>query len=144
MRYLINNIGDLHPLEYGGALIYRCTGKHRGGAEYELDILKVNENTGAIECFTILLEPPNPVNREWFEDNLNYVGYYVGIPEVELRAMWASNNPVERAIFYQYLTAYFGAFEFHQYPEEYTAGEARRKYRAAFNRAKKRGVHISI
>jgi hypothetical protein len=141
MRKLVASIGDVNPLQYGGALIFKVSGPHKGIAAYELDVLSETKGEGEdIERHTIPLEDFDP--EDWYADNLESVANYTGISVDELLEAGKSADPVQRAWFYKALADYHGIINFDEYPVKFTQSEAKRKYRAMFQRARNRGITV--
>jgi hypothetical protein len=144
MRTLIASIGDCHPIQHSGGLVYRCTGKHRGSAEYELDLLIAGHNdTVPLEIGTVNLDTKGD-HKEWFEDKLPEVASFIGSSVEEMMADWTSGDPYRMAFFYSSLVDYFGIDNFGGIHWSESEGKARFKYSRTFNAARKRGIEVWI
>ena len=66
--------------------------------------------------------------NEWYVDKLPSVAQTCGVTPLRLLRELFSRKPLTRAMAYQELIAYFGPFEFDQYPLQMTEGEAYAHY----------------
>lgn len=144
MRKLVATIGDMHPLTEGGGLIFKVTGEHKGGSDYEMDWLDYREEydgrDGKVVRSTVLLESVS--DTDWFMDDLDRVASYVGSAKEAMLEDVRSNDPRRMAWFYDSLIRYHGAENFDSYPDTFSLGEARRKYATMFRHARKRGIEV--
>lgn len=73
----------------------------------------------------------HPYLAVWFSDKVPEVARFIGYADdgEELRDLLCSADPIDRAAGYQSLVAYFGPYEFDQYPRTLTAAEVQERYR---------------
>jgi len=120
---LIANLGDVHPADYGGFLVYRdTTGVY--GPEVEVYEPNQEEETGGT-LYRFMLETGDD---EWFMDKLPEVAGSCGQDVEEYRNDLKSGDPVKIALVYRGLTSYFGCFEFDQYPLTLAEKDAQERY----------------
>lgn len=131
-RY-ITNLGDVNYLEYGGAFVFE---DETGVYAPELEIYDRDGNSMS----RVVLEPhtyengvlsDNPYHKDmeaWYASKLPAVADCVGHDVELIRTALCSSQPVDRAIAYTHLIAYFGVFEFDNYPVKLTPKEARERY----------------
>ena len=137
------NLGDVNPLE-GGSLLYEdATGVYAP----ELVLIRESDESGQFSvsrlccdlCYKIGTDgvSDNRFHKDrpaWFSDKLASVEACCGSDAGTLLASLCDVNPVARALGYLCLVAYFGAFEFDQYPVRMTEAELRTHYADAFSR----------
>lgn len=121
---LITNLGDVHPLDYGGYFIYRDT---TGLYPEEGEKLFADESADRWEIYRFPLDRckmvggflipfrwdsswPYPANHyvEWFNQGLCDVASYVGESLEELQSELCSKNPLDRARAYESIGNYHG------------------------------------
>lgn len=124
---LIANLGDVHPLDYGGYFIYR---DKTGVYPEEAELLILEDDSDENSTYTIYrtgldrlklvkgyLVPekydkgwPHPVERydEWFHKDLEGVASFIGIDKKDLEAAFTSKDPLIRADAYQAIGDYHG------------------------------------
>ena len=138
---LAANIGDVNPLEnlrlvyvditgvYPPVLVY---GEEYDGrweiARIECDRCTMRNNDPA----TISDNPYHTDKPAWFADRIREVSSFCD--NRDLAADLCGMDPVERARAYESLVSYFGIMEFDSSPETMTAGDVKRRYRAAFRK----------
>jgi len=155
-RFVVN-LGDAHPLEYGGYFVYRdMTGVY--GYEAELvELLNENDERSKLRVIRVCLDRlkevrdgdavhlvpftyeatwPHPVHRyeEWFTDKLASIASYVGRTVEDLRASLCSEDGVQRAEAYRNVYDHEGWANGNEYPMTLTMAEAKRRYRSALQR----------
>lgn len=146
----IANLGDNHPIQYGGYFIFRDkTGVYTEEAEY---LVIINEDTPqayhAIYRFILdrlslhngHLIPfgfhertnlPHPIEKytEWFDDDIEKIASFIGITPDELRAQFTSADPLQRAHAYRAIGEYHGYDNLDSYPLKIeTVEEAVKRY----------------
>lgn len=140
----IANLGDRHPLDYGGYFIYEDKNDFYGN---EADYIVPDDNGKKFEVFRIYLERytlvdgylvpltydstwPRPLAAydAWFHRHLADAASSSGVPLVELEAEFTSPNPLVRAQGARTLGDYLGWDNFGQ-PSTYTLAQMKRKYR---------------
>lgn len=124
----IANLGDRHPLDYGGYFVYVDeTRVYEPEAEW---LVPDDEDHGAT-IFRILLERmrvvdgylvpyeyrrdwPHPLERydAWFHGNLREIASSFGVSPEDLEAEFTSADPLIRADAYRALIEHYGAEEF--------------------------------
>jgi hypothetical protein len=141
-KYL-GNLGDVHPLDYGGALVYE---DKTGAYEPELVLFDGVSPCERTTVTRIVCTPCrvtdgvlsdnkfHPLHPAWFADKLPGVAETYGMDVDELTAILCSSDSLELAEGYRILSGYFGEFEFDQYPDKMTRTEIRRRYPAAFRK----------
>ena len=144
---LTANLGDVNPLDSGELLYVDATGVYAP----ELVLIEANlpedghdENFSVSRiccdlCYQIGADgvSDNRFHKDspaWFSDKLAQVERYCGSDAGTLLASLCDVNPVARALGYLCLVAYFGVFEFDQYPIGMTEAEIRTRYADAFSR----------
>lgn len=128
----IANLGDAHPIDYGGLFVYRDT---TGVYPCECEKLFPNEDGTAWEVQRFILERcklvngllipfrydeswPHPAEQysEWFNADLAGIASYIGVTTEELQSMFCSDNPLELARAYESLGEYHGFDNLDAYP----------------------------
>lgn len=148
----IANLGDVHPLEYGGYFVdvdetgvyapegeilqEPCEGEKRYTVyRFSLDRLQTIEDP---ETHTVYLvsgryTPEWPYSLatydEWFHKDLASVASFVGQDTAELRAMFCHEDPIVRAQAYQAIGDYHGFLNLDGYPLHLTKREAKARYK---------------
>lgn len=137
-------LGDVHPLEYGGQLVFiDRTGKYAP----EMEIIQPDDETeNHVKISRLILEPhtfengvlsdnpSHPNSPAWYADKIDDVAGKGGRSKDDLIQGLTGNDPVEKAHCYWDLVSYFGPFEFDQYPIRLTIPEAKKRYRSIFRR----------
>lgn len=126
----IANLGDINPIEYGGAFVYV---DRTNTYSPELEILEPSEE-GEEQSWTVRRWPINrctfqggvlsdntyhPQLPAWFADKIGDVAQYTGMTELAMITALCSADPVERAVAYEAIADYFGADNFDMYPRMY-------------------------
>jgi len=142
----VANLGDAHPLDYGGYFVYRdTTGVYEEEAEFWNE---PDEEDGPITVYRIMLERKkmvgpylvplrydpswrHPVEQydEWFHKDLADVAESVGLEKEAIEEMLCSGDPIKRANAYWMIGQYHGWENLDSYPETYTRREAKQRYR---------------
>jgi len=144
---LIANIGDTHPLDYGGYFIYRDeTGVYPEEAELLLEPAE-GENDYTIYRFILdrlklkdgYLVPldydsswRHPVERydAWFHRDLGSIASFVGTTKEDLEAAFTSKDPLVRAEAYRAIGDYHGWDNLDSYPlTNLSRSEVEKRYR---------------
>lgn len=140
---LIANLGDVHPLEYGGYFVYvDTTGVYDPEAEL---LIAPDDDGGAYEVRRFSLErctltdgvlsdnkfhPTYPV---WYSvsdtGRLADIAQACDIPEADIVAMLCSEDPIQRAHAYRAIGDYHGFDNLDSYPLTLTRAEAEARYR---------------
>lgn len=141
-RYL-GNLGDVHPLDHGGAFVYvDATGV------YDPELVLFDEcDTGKRTTVSRIVCTPcrvtdgilsdnkfHPLHPAWFAKDLPNVAKTYGMPADELTSLLCSDEPLDLAQGYQMMADYFGRLNFDGYPDKMSRTEIRRRYRAAFRK----------
>lgn len=113
----IDNLGDVHPIDYGGFFVYV---DRTGVYAPEVELLDSPDSDDAPEGWTIhrAIIEKDPAGEWWFP-KLGEVAASIDMDVSELERMAISESVVTRAMVYQYLFSYFGAHEFDSYPVTY-------------------------
>lgn len=120
---LVANLGDVNVAEYGGFLVYvDTTGVY--APEVEMYEAKDDETGGMMSRFILERNPAG----EWWFDKLQDVANSCGQEVAEYKSDLASGDPIKVASVYRDVVAYFGAYEFDQYPVTLTEKEAQKRY----------------
>lgn len=132
---ILANLGDVNPLDYGGAFVR---------SDDTLDVLvEPNEDDKKPRwtVYTVALDrcsyvdgvlndnSYHPSQPAWFADDIDAIASCVGREPITLINLLCSDNPVCRAHGYIDVASYHGWFEFDQYPIELTRREAYRRFR---------------
>jgi hypothetical protein len=135
---LVGNYGDIHPIDHGGYFVFR---DRTGVYPPEAELLESPENdSGTWYAYRFVLEPhtfengilsDNPYHKDhptWYADRLESMADTVGITADELRDLFLSNDPAERAEAYRCVEAEFGAENLDSYPLTMNRAEAEERY----------------
>jgi hypothetical protein len=141
-KYL-GNLGDVHPLDHGGALVY----EDKLGVYDPLLVLFEGVSPGERTLVSNIVCTPcrvidgvlydnkfHPLHPAWFADKLPGVCETYGMEVDELIALLCSSDALELAEGYRILADYFGRLEFDWYPDRRSRTEIRRRYPAAFRK----------
>ena len=129
------NLGDASPIDYGGYFVYIDeTGVYAPEAEYlespdqdeggtwtvyrfSLDKLKFDGLSLTPEALALPAFPydANPYD-EWFHKELEHVAIATGMDTDDLRALFCSDDPLQRGEAYQCIGMYFGFDNLDSYP----------------------------
>ena len=142
IRKLVQNLGDVNPIEYGGFFVYEdTTGVYPEEAEklipfedeekekwevrrFVLDRLKTVEQFGEryLVPFEYAEDWPHSVSRydEWFHKDLSSVASFIGQTTEDLEQSFCSDNPLIRAYAYSAIGEYFGFDNVDSYPLIFT------------------------
>ncbi len=132
MRELIENIGDVNPIDYDGIFIYK-TGDKTG----EVEVLSVigDDSDGmptkwqvsrfVLEQHTyengILSDDKFHKNHPvWYSKDIEHVANCYDIPVNELIDLLCSDDIISRAMGYHIIWSWYGLHNFDEYPLEYT------------------------
>lgn len=151
---LIANLGDRHPIAYGGAFVYRdLTHVYTEECEY-FDAPPDNVDIWTVYRFTLdrceqitlgtkyLLVPfgfpqrtdlPHDILNyvQWFSDSIESIADNQGIKADELRADFCSADPIKRAFAYLAVGQYEGFDNLDSYPLTFKKQtEMRRRYKS--------------
>ena len=150
-KYL-QNLGDVNPVEYGGAFLYQDTtgvyseelevlfspdsdeGKEWVVYRFPLDRLKIAEDSGSLYLIPTHYDAtwPHPIHKydAWFHDDLARVADSLGRDVTDLRADFCSPDPVTRAFAYQAIGDYHGYVNLDEYPRTFhKRSEVTKRYR---------------
>ena len=154
---LLANLGDASPIEHGGYFVYvDRTGVYAPEAEilypcdddgapghwtvyrFSLEQCKTVEDAETHKLYLVSAKYapdwPHAVSQydEWFHRDLAQVAAYAGMTLAELRAMFCSDNPLERAHGYRAIGEYYGFENLDNYPLTFAKrSEVTKRYRAA-------------
>jgi len=123
-KTLVDNLGDVNPIEHGGFFIWNIDGEYQIEAlepyedngvlcwnVYRFDLPKFRAwehvNSGTFDILEIGCDSP-----EWFSKDMPLISRSVGLELSELVNMLISENVIERAIGYQYVYEYLGGINF--------------------------------
>ena len=114
---LLDNLGDVHPVDYGGFFVYM---DRTGVYPAEVELLESPDSDDAPEGWDTYRAAikENPM-LEWWWDKLSEVATSTGTSLAELERM-AQGDTIGRAMVYQLLFSHFGAHEFDSYHNHYT------------------------
>jgi hypothetical protein len=123
---LIENLGDIHPIEYGGYFVYEdTTGVYPSEAEL---LISPDDDSGKWTVYRFILEPCTWINQvlsdnkfhpehpAWFADSIGAISNYVDIPLAELIDMLVNGNTVNRAMAWRAIGEYHGFKNLDSYP----------------------------
>ena len=138
----IANLGDIHPLDYGGYFVYEDeTGVYP--AEAELIETKSDEAYDDNETYTVhrfildrctfvdgILSDNkfHPEHPAWFASHITGIASYIGSNVDELYTMLCSESAVDRAFAYRSIGEHSGFENLDSYPLTMTRAEAKRRY----------------
>ena len=138
---LVAQMGDIHPIEYGGKFVYEdATGVYSP----EIEVLEEPATDGG-KTWTVsrfICEPCTFVNgilsdnkyypesAAWFANKLNEIADYGGVPVETLISSFTSGSTVDRAAAWIMLAGYVGLYELDQYPLKLTLEEVEARYSA--------------
>lgn len=150
---LIANLGDVHPLDYGGYFIYRdTTGVYTEEGEKVFVDDEENENSkytiyrfGLDRCemvakdgktylvpfgFASRTDLPYAIETydEWFDKRLDEIAQSVEQSIEEMREAFCSADPLIRAFAYEAVGNHFGFDNLDNYPLVLTKAEAEERY----------------
>lgn len=154
----IANLGDKHPLDYGGYFVYKDT---TGVYEPEAVLLQEPESEGGkYTAYRFILETCTYINgvlsdnkyhpnkAAWFakpqgerkgrpQDStyLSSVADYVEMSTHELINLFISADPLKRALAWLAVGEYHGFDNLDQYPEKYLRAEVKKRYRTELKNA---------
>jgi len=132
---LIANLGDVHPLDYGGYFVYRdTTGAYTEEAEklfvyedswqvyrFSLDRLKIEDSYLVPFAYDSSWPYPASTYDEWFHKDLDRVASFVGQSVQALRTDFCSENALDRARAYEAIGDYHGYENLDSYPLTFTS-----------------------
>ena len=157
---IIGYVGDCHPIEYGGGIILDH-GDNRPTMRY-FEPWNDSDNS-PIEVYDIALDQRKRVigdggkvyvvpieycdkwiyalerYGEWYDDRLPDVASFTGKTREELIDMVCSDDPIERALFYETLASYVGWHNLAD-GERWTRPELKKLYALRFYVTRKRKV----
>lgn len=113
----IANLGDVHPVDYGGFFVYV---DRAGVYPPEVELLESPDSDDAPEGWTVsrAIIEPDPTG-EWWYIHLHAVAVTHGQTLEDYQKRLTSDNVIDRASVYRDLMSYFGAHEFDSYPRTY-------------------------
>jgi hypothetical protein len=129
---MIANLGDVHPIDYGGFFVYV---DQTGVYAPEAELLESPDTDDAPEGWTVyrfVLEPctyvngilsDNPFHPDmpvWFADKLESIATTAGIIVEALILNFTSADPIARASAWRSVGDYFGFHELDHYPTQYS------------------------
>lgn len=152
---LITNLGDVHPLDYGGYFIYRdTTGVYTEEGEKLFVDDGENDNAAKYTIHRFILDRCEQVSKdgktflvpfgfgsrtdlpyaietydEWFDKHLDEIAEFMEQSIEETREAFCSADPVIRAFAYQAIGDYFGYDNLDDYPLFLTKAEAEERYK---------------
>jgi hypothetical protein len=134
----VAQLGDAHPLEYGGIWIFVDT---TGVYEPECEVLECpDDENGTYYVRRFTLEDCTYINGvlsdnkfhpdkpAWFADGLEKLGSFIGADPTQLIAWFLSPDPCERQIAWMAIYYYYGAAELDSYPLVLAQADIRRRY----------------
>lgn len=137
---VIDTLGDVNPIEYGGGFVLSCTGGGRGERTYEIEIAP-DAGEEADEGSPITVYRVDVPDDVW--------GYYspmssgftpeklaptIGANVRELRAAGSSQNVMDRVSALEAIAATWGWHELDSDPLQLTPAELRRRWRGMLGR----------
>jgi len=139
----IAQLGDANPIDHGGAwVLVDKTGKH----DPMLEILEVHDLDNEVlrNSATVLIDRCtfidgvlsdnefHPSNPAWFAKDIDGVASCIGMDRQELIDRLCSADPIQCAMGYLDLIAYYGQENFGGYDfEQMTRSEAKKRYSRA-------------
>lgn len=128
---LIANLGDVHPIDYGGYFVFRDT---TGVYPAEVAVLEPqgDDDADGWEIYRFVLEKCTHVagvlsdNRfhpelsAWFACDLHRVAESCDVTQDSLIALLCSESEIERAYGYGILGGFYGYHEFDHYPRKFS------------------------
>lgn len=134
---ILDNLGDRHPLDYGGLIVYRVrdtkkSGPHNSWVEadfwYEpLEVDRDDPEKDQYEVYRFTIEPDVFKELSWV-GAWDHVAESAGIPDEELLRMGQSGNPLDRARVYEAVGRMYGFENLDSYPERYTRKEMEKRW----------------
>lgn len=140
----VANLGDVNPLDHGGRFVFVDeTGVYepemeiydpdtREVSRFSLDrMARLNGGRRLIPYSVTIPEYlPHPLEHyvEWFSDDIESIASTAGLEPDELRRLFCSVDPLERAQAYMALADYHGLDNLDSYPLVLSRKEARERY----------------
>lgn len=133
----IAQLGDAHPIEYGGYWIMEDT---TGVYPPEGELLETGDEGEPLTVYRFILEPCtyldgvlsdnrfHPGHPAWFADSLGQIASANGIETEALIALFTSHDARERAVAWRMVGEYHGLENLDSYPFTLTEGEARQRF----------------
>jgi hypothetical protein len=131
---LKEQLGDRHPLEYGGYFVYE---DKTGVYAPEAELLITPENDGGkYEVRRFILEPCtfqdgvlsdnkfHPETPAWFAGSIGSIANFIGMPVAELIDALVNGNLVHKAMAWQAIGDYHGFDNLDSYPLYFNRAEA--------------------
>lgn len=141
--HCIGAIGDVDPVEHGGGFVFadrrRLYPAEVAFIEAPEDALWDDDGWSRDARWIVYRVPlerfgRREAAREWWADHLASVAMTVGETEERLLARVESEDPMDRAGFYEAVAATFGWGELDPYPLSMTRAGVRRRFRSALAR----------
>lgn len=126
---ILGNLGDAHPFDYGGFIVYELhdRGKRYLGAEFwhePLDPRNIPEGAEEEPEYTVYafsIEENVKRDLDWVD--WRRIAEFAGLPQEEIDRMSTSEDPLERAELYRTVGDYYGFQELHSRPLHFTREE---------------------
>ncbi len=120
-RKLFANLGDVNWLEHGGFLVFNheTNGPEIDIVELHPDSMKRSLDDPKIQWTVFTVPVEKNVLGEWFFSSAYLSSVAIFSDREESDLIWAllsDDNLMEKAMAYQDVISYFGAYEFDQYP----------------------------
>ena len=126
---VLENLGDKHPLDYGGYIIYRVrdpkqTGPHATWTQAEfwdepLEVDRDDPEKDLYEVYRWQIEPDVFRELSWVDD-WDVIAGASDIPSSKFIRMARSGDAIERALVYEAVGRYHGFENLDSYPERFT------------------------
>lgn len=134
---ILENLGDKHPLDYGGYIIYRVRDPKIEGpgaswvqAEFWDEPLEVDRDEPQKDLYEVYrwqIEPDVFRELSWV-DSWDEVAESIGMKASKFIEMARSANPVDRALIYEAVGRHHGFENLDSYPERYTRKEMEERW----------------
>lgn len=149
---LIVNLGDAHPIDYGGYFVYRdTTGVYQAEAE-KLFVEDEDDYATKWTVHRIVLDRCKEARDrdgrvylvpfgytetwthhvsyydEWFHKTLSKTAEFIGLSTQEMRNMLCSEDEIQRAIAYEAIYDYHGWYNGDSYPLQLTRKQVTERY----------------
>lgn len=147
---ILDVLGDVNPLQYGGWLIGKDPTKVDCLVIEPIDWEENGKHQGeGIDClvYSVALDKCDDPDSEWFATSDSGESFKAhltdsGITWDEFKTAISSDNPVKRTYACREIAQYYGMAELDSCPQRITESELKKRYALPIYRARKRGVSV--